>query len=319
MGEAARLFRWTDQSICGRRAGSLTAASGVGPDGGSWMPLRFTAGGAGRRLPWPSDRLARLASRWLWSRPGCSGEDPRRRPYRGLSCLLGLRVLAACLFACLAASSGRRGCWGFRWCAALSADLADAQVDDAAEGDRDETGKRPAPLGQVAHFAGPGKVGQAEGNEAGSRHECRDDWPPAVRVDQGEERDGEHSHAEVDAHAHDHAGGEIIRPDGDDGGSAWRVLALAGIASGPGQAAGAADGAGRVAKRAGSAPGREGDAGVVQDGGEFGGPFAVAFVADVIGEAAAGAADEVPGEALGEGVPGHRVLPGAGWVRSEER
>src|ERR1039457_5525478 len=228
------------------------------------MPLRFTAGGAGRRPPWPSDRLARLASRWLWSRPGCSGEDPRRRPYRGLSCLLGLRVLAACLFTCLAASSGRRGCWGFRWCATLSADLADAQVDDAAEGDRDETGKRPSPLGQVAHFAGPGKVGQAEGNEAGSRHECRDDWPPAVRVDQGEERDGEHSHAEVDAHAHDHAGGEIIRPDGDDGGSAWRVLALAGIASGPGQAA--------------------------------------------------GAADEVPGEVLGEGVPGHRVLPGAGWV-----
>jgi|ERR1017187_3934065 hypothetical protein len=62
--------------------------------------------------------------------------------------------------------------------------------------------------------------------------------------------------------------------------------------------------------------GREADAGVVEDRGEFGGPFAGALVADFAGEVAAGAADEVLGDALGEGAPGQRALPGAGRGRA---
>jgi hypothetical protein len=60
--------------------------------------------------------------------------------------------------------------------------------------------------------------------------------------------------------------------------------------------------------------GREADAGVVEDRGEFGGPFAGALVADFAGEVAAGAADEVLGDAQGGGAPGQRALPGAGWA-----
>ena len=52
----------------------------------------------------------------------------------------------------------------------------------------------------------------------------------------------------------------------------------------------------------------------MEDRGELGGPFAAALVAGFAGEVAAGAADEVLGDALGEGAPGQRALPGAGRV-----
>src|SRR5580704_10987170 len=43
-----------------------------------------------------------------------------------------------------------------------SPDPAEEQVNDAAEGDLDQAGDRPRPLGQETYLVGPDQVGQAE-------------------------------------------------------------------------------------------------------------------------------------------------------------
>jgi hypothetical protein len=53
------------------------------------------------------------------------------------------------------------------------ADVADAQVHDAAARSLDQADERPCPLGQVAHLRGAGEVGQAEDVKADGQGQAK--------------------------------------------------------------------------------------------------------------------------------------------------
>src|SRR5580704_12352266 len=85
-------------------------------------------------------------------------------------------------------------------------------------------------------------------------------------------------------------------------------------AIGPAQETGARADADGKAERAGRPDGCQADVGIVRDGGQLGRPFPVTLGTDILRQATARPADQVPGQAAAIGGAGHWALPRAGCL-----